>query len=447
VKFSNSQVLTAGALAAVLALSGCSGDQKSSGGSANGSNGAVEITFWHSASGAAAEVVDQAVKDFNSANEGKIKVTSVYQGKYDDAMTKFTNGIRSKNLPDVMQVNDINTQYMIDTKVTLSAKDLNDASETKLNLDDIIPVVSTYYSTDGQLRSIPFQTSQPVLFVNPVMAKAAGLDVANPPKTVAEVAEWARKIASATKKGGIVFHKTPWWVEEMTASANLEYCTPDNGSGKEPATKFKLTDPKQIAQWKTLQDLYTEKVAVNVGVDGNAAQTTFSRGDAGLLFGSSAAVGNVTKNAKFTPVLVPFPTDAEGGGAVPGGNSLWVIGKDAKGSKEQAAYAFQRYLVSEKVQADSFTKSGYLPNTKPAVEKLTASADANQKVLLEQLAKTPQNTATGGCHSGAMQEVRKDLQKQLDTLLGEGGDLEKSFAEVEARSEEAIQTYIKRAAK
>lgn len=440
----HSRFVLAVALTGTLALSACGGG---GGGGTAAPDGPVELTFWHSASGAAAGVIDKAVADFNTAHAGKSKVTAIYQGTYDDAITKLANAVQAKNIPDLMQFNDVNTPYMIDTKLTVSAKDLNDAASTKVNVDNFMPVVSRYYTIDGSMRSVPFQVSQPALFLNPDLVKAAGLNPATPPTTIAEMTTWAKQIKEKSNKAGFVFHINPWWFEELTASAGLDYCTPDNGVGAEPATKFVLTDPAQVAQWKGIQELYQSKAAVNVGGDGNAAQTSFANGDAAMLLGSSSVWGNVTKNAKFTPVVAPLPLDSPEGGAVPGGNSVWVFGTDAKGAKEQAAWEVAAYLAGDTVQADSFTTSGYLPNTKSAAEKVAGSVDANQKVLLTQLADAKTSNAAAGCHSGALQSVRTELSKAMESALVGGTDVATALKGIEDQSSGLIEAYNKRAGK
>lgn len=437
-----SRILVSALAAGALLLSACSAGAPG-GSSADG----IQITFWHSASGPGAQVVDKAVANFNAAHQGKIKVTATYQGTYDDAITKLANAVQAKNTPNVMQVNDTNTQYMIDTKLTVSAADLNNAAETKIDLAGFAPAVSKYYTVGGSLRSVPFQVSQPVLFLNPTLIKAAGLDIKNPPKTFAEVFSWAKQAQAKTGKAGFVTHINPWWFEQLTASAGINYCTPDNGVGSSPATKFVLTDPAQIAQWTGMQQLYSSKVALNVGSDFNGVQTAFANGDAAIMLGSTGAYGNLKTNAKFDVTVAPLPLDSAKGGAVPGGNSAWVFGSDAKGATEQAAWAFASYLASDAVQTDSFSTSGYLPNTLSSAKLSAANASEAQKVMLAQLARPSDSTAALGCHSGALQAERAEVQKGLEAILVSGSDVATTLKGVEDKTPGLIDAYNQRAGK
>lgn len=109
-----------------LTLSACA---TSNNADSSGSNeGPVTISFWNSVSGPSADAVEKVVKDFNAANEGKIKVEATFQGLYDDAIAKLTNAVKTKNTPDLIQINDVNTVFMVDSKITLPIDDLNAAT-------------------------------------------------------------------------------------------------------------------------------------------------------------------------------------------------------------------------------------------------------------------------------------------------------------------------------
>ena len=78
------------------------------------------MSFWHAMDGKNAEVLDQAGRATSTrSNTGKIEIKATYVGKYDDAITKYKAAIQSKSTPDVIQVYDIGTRFMIDAKQTV----------------------------------------------------------------------------------------------------------------------------------------------------------------------------------------------------------------------------------------------------------------------------------------------------------------------------------------
>ena len=418
------------------------------GGNSSQAEGEITLSFWHSTSGGAADALDEIVSKFNEDHKGKIKIDAVYQGGYGDAIAKLANSVQAGNIPDIMQINDANTTYIYDTGVTVPAQDLNDAAEQKADFDDLLPSVRQYYSKDGKLMSMPFMASHPGLFINPDIVAAAGLDPANPPKNRAELIEWATQIKEKPGKHGIVFHIGSWWFESWTASEGLEFCTPQNGLGDQAAEKFQLAAPEQVAVWSDFQKLYKNDIALNVSTDGKNSQAAFANGEAGMIITSSASLGNLQKNAQgFEPMAVHFPIDnPSNGGVVAGGNSVWVFGKDPKGAKEQAAWTFLSYLPSAEAQGMIFKHSGYLPISNSAVKELEPQADEARSVLLKQIADNPSNTVTGGCHSGAIQQVREELGDALQSILNDGADPAVTLKKVEDDSIVKVKEYNDRAA-
>ena len=69
----------------------------------------VTITFWHSMSDTAGDVINACVDNFNETvgAEKGIRVEAIYQGSYNDAVQKMNSMIFARNLkdlPDVMQL-------------------------------------------------------------------------------------------------------------------------------------------------------------------------------------------------------------------------------------------------------------------------------------------------------------------------------------------------------
>ncbi|MBQ1444218.1 MAG: extracellular solute-binding protein [Renibacterium sp.] len=420
---------------AALGLSGCSS-------SGSGSDaGPVKITFWHSASGAAGDSLNQQIAAFNEAQAGKIQVAAVYQGNYESSMAKLANAVQSGGTPALMQASDVFTGYMIDSKLTVSATDLA-AKDGAYDFADLAPAVKNYYTVDGQVRSMPYQISQPVLVLNPEVLAKAGLSPADVPTDITGLLDTASKIKQVSGIAGLSFFVNTWWNEQFAAAQGLTYCTPDNGVSGQNATALTYTDPKQLAVWSKLQQLVKEGAMVNTGADATAAVGAFTSGGAAMALVSSGAIGNIVKTGVNFAVKA-FPVSAAEGGVVPGGNSLWVIGKDRSAAEQKAAWELSRYLGSTDVQTKNFLDSGYLPTTLTAA-KAIASATPQQQALLDQLATSKSSTATAGCHSGALGEVRQSLQPALESLLA-GGDVRAVFEDQENKAKDIIERYRKRA--
>ena len=114
--------------------------------------------------GTNAEVLTKLVDAFNKANGGKIQVEAIYVGKYDDAIAKYKASVQSKSTPDVVQVYDIGTRFMIDAGQAVPMQDFIDRDN--VDMSDLQPNIASYYSVDKKLYSMPFNTSMPVLYIN-----------------------------------------------------------------------------------------------------------------------------------------------------------------------------------------------------------------------------------------------------------------------------------------
>lgn len=73
------------------------------------------ITFWHSMSGVNGEALTALVDQFNEENTYGITVDAEFEGEYDDAINKLKSSMVGGSGPDLIQVYEIGTRFMIDS--------------------------------------------------------------------------------------------------------------------------------------------------------------------------------------------------------------------------------------------------------------------------------------------------------------------------------------------
>ena len=146
-------------------------------------------------SGTNGDAVNAIADGFNKS-QTKCFAQAIFQGSYDDELNKLKAGLQSGDIPSVIQLYDLGTRLMYDLDVIVPMQTLID--KEKFDVSDIEPNIMGYYSVGGKLYSMPFNTSNPILYYNKDMFKAAGLDPNKPPRTFAEVKDYAAKL---TKKG------------------------------------------------------------------------------------------------------------------------------------------------------------------------------------------------------------------------------------------------------
>lgn len=430
----------AASLLAVLALvaAGCGGssnDSKDSGGGGQDApdasaldkaTGVTKVTFWHGMKGANGTAVDKLVKAFNDANKGKIEVTAVYQGDYDDTITKYKTSVQQGNTPSVVQIYDIGSRFMIDSKQTVPVQKF--ADKDGYSLDSIEPNIANYYSIDGKLNSMPFNTSMPLLYINKEAFVKAGLDPSKPPTNLDEIMAAAKKLT--VKQGGKTvqygFNAAiyGWFLEQLIAQSGTTYCDNDNGR-KDLATKVNFADAEgvKVATW--YQQMVKQGLMPNTGKKTDDAQAVFKSGTSAMSLESTGVLRGYLDAAKgkFTVLTAPYPhlSASDTGGPIIGGASLWIDGPGHSDAEKRAAWEFVKFASSPAQQAAWHTGTGYFPINKKALDEPADKAWVAQypqfTTAITQLHNTKPTNASSGCILGVMPQARKASEDGLEKAV------------------------------
>jgi sn-glycerol 3-phosphate transport system substrate-binding protein len=222
--FAMAVTATACSSAASSGDSSSGGDTAAPGADALDGKGEVDVTFRHGMSGTNGEAPQSLVDKFNTEHKGKIKVTRTYEGRYDSVLASYKNASR-KRRPDMMQMYDIGTRYMIDSNTTIPMQPFIDVD--KHDVSDLQPNIAGYCTVDDKLYSMPFNTSMPSMYVNREAFTRAGLDPDEPPTSLDEITAAAKKIKATP--GEIVQYGFGaslygWFVEQWNSVADETRC-------------------------------------------------------------------------------------------------------------------------------------------------------------------------------------------------------------------------------
>lgn len=188
--------LTLTTILGITALMGCSSTQVGS----NKTTESTEITFWHSMGGKGGEAINSLVEEFNNSQE-EVKVVAEYHGSYDDSINKLKSSALSNSGPDVMQLYDIGTKWMIDSEYAIPMQDIVDKND--YDISKLEENIADYYTIDGKLYSMPFNSSTPILFYNKTALTEAGLTENDLPTNFNEIIEVAMMVASTANLGDL----------------------------------------------------------------------------------------------------------------------------------------------------------------------------------------------------------------------------------------------------
>jgi sn-glycerol 3-phosphate transport system substrate-binding protein len=329
------------------------------------------------------------------------------------------------------------------------------AEKDGFNVADIEPNIANYYSIDGKLQSMPFNSSTPLLYLNKEAFDRAGLDSSKPPKSLAEIGELAKKLTvkdaagKATQYGfGAAIYG--WFLEQLLATDGKEYC--DNGNGRQGlATKvqFDQATAVGVAQWWA--DLVKNGYAANTGRKTDDAQAAFKAGTVAMHLESTSALRGYVDAAKgkFTLLTAPYPkaTPTSTGGPIIGGASLWIDGVGHSAEEKRAAWEFVKFASSPAQQAQWHTGTGYVPiNAKALDEQIDKDWVAKYpqfRTAVDQLHALPPSVASAGCLLGVMPQSRKASEDGLEAAIVGSKPAEQAMKDAAAGTQSAIQSYNK----
>lgn len=442
---------------ALTAACGGSGGSGNGGGTAapaadalSKAKGVTTITFWHSMKATNADALNAMVAAFNTKYAGKIKVNAVFQGEYDDVITKYKASVQQKKTPDLVQVYDIGTRFMVDSKQTVAAGDFASKDGYDVGLE---PNIANYYTLDGKLRSMPFNSSLPLLYINADAFKKAGLDPKNPPQTLDEIAAAAKKLtikdaSGQVKQYGFGAAIYGWFLEQLIAQQGETYCDQENGrKGLATKVQFGGETGVRVAKWWT--DLVAQGYATNTGRKTDDAQAAFKSGTVAMNLESTGALRGYLQasQGKFTLATAPFPKVDAGtaGGPVIGGASLWISGPGHTDAQKRAAWEFAKFATSPQQQATWHTSTGYFPVTMKALDLPEDKAWVRKypqfSTAVDVLRSEQPSTATAGCALGTMPQARKAAEDGLEKAILKQAPAEQAMPEAAASMDSVLKQY------
>jgi sn-glycerol 3-phosphate transport system substrate-binding protein len=310
------------------------------------SAGSTKVSFWFGLTGVNGDVVRKVVNKYN-ASQSKYYVDAVSQPDYDATINKLNTSLAGGDLPNVVQVYDIGTQRMIDTKKIVPMQDLIDKEKLGL-IKEIEPAVASYYTIAGKLYSMPFNSSAPVMYFDKAAFKEAGLDAEKRIWSYDEVTAAARKLVKKEADGKIIRHGIgftlySWILEEELATQGALFADPANGrqSRAQKLVFNSAAGEKWLDFLKALVDSGAgESFGIDGGANSSARDAAFVTGEAAITFNSIAGLRGYIKSAKDSGkgvdvgvAYIPRPAGAKGG-VIIGGASLWITNT---GSTEEQA--------------------------------------------------------------------------------------------------------------
>jgi sn-glycerol 3-phosphate transport system substrate-binding protein len=408
----------------------------------------TEIEFWHAFTGRLGELVDAQVADFNEM-QSDYKVTATNKGNYSETLNAGIAAFRAGEQPDILMVFEVGTATMMGAKGAVKpVYEVMEDAGAAFDPDSYIGAVKGYYtSSEGDMLSLPFNSSTPVLWVNRDALEEAGID----PDTDLSTWENVGEVLTQLKDAGSTCPMTTAWqswihLENLSAYHDVPFATQSNGfDGLD--TELAFNSDLQVKHIQTLGDWAQDGKFIYAGRR-NEGGANFRAGECALFTESSAGYAGIKNEATFDFDVRPLPVwsdvDAAPQNTIIGGASLWVMEGQTEEEYEGVA-AFLNYLSSPEVQAQWHQDTGYLPITSAAADLTREQGFYDENpgtdVAVKQMTAKEPTANSKGLRLGNFDQIRtiideeleavwagdKDAQAALDTAVERGNELLRRF--------------------
>lgn len=409
----------------------------------------TQIEFWHAFTDAnRAGWIDARIAEFNAQLEAEGRPYAVVgerKGSYPETQQAAVLAARQGTPPHLLQLYEIGSQIAVDSGIFTPVGQIGE-----FDTSDYIEPVLNYYTINGEVHSIPYNSSSPIIYANKTLMTEAG--IGSVPATFGEmlaacdVASAAGVLDSNVKCFGVSLNG--WFVEQWVAQQGAHLVNNDNGRSAR-ATEVLLTSDavKNVFNWfKTMNDngyyTYTGKLE-----DWDGSDAIFTNGNVLFHITSTADLVNITDaiDGSFEMVtgMLPIADGTMRNGVVIGGASVWVV--DGHPMEELiVARDFVLYMTNPENMVSWHKATGYYPVRGSSVDLLHDEGwfteFPNASTAFDQLLNTVPNTATAGALMGTFQATRTIVEEAFQKVLA-GAEVDPTLEEAKKLADAALAEY------
>jgi sn-glycerol 3-phosphate transport system substrate-binding protein len=378
----------------------------------------TEIQWWHAMGGALGEKVEEIAAGFN-ASQDAYTVVPTYKGNYTENMTAAIAAFRAGEQPHIVQVFEVGTATMMSAEGAI--RPVHEIMGEGWDSDAYLPAVKSYYTTpEGDLLSLPFNSSTPVLWYNADLLEAVG---AEPPTTWDEMFAVADELQATGHDCAFSFGWQSWvMIENYLAWHDQPIGTLENGfAGLGTELVFDESDDL-TALLQRIADSQADGTFKYGGRRGDSLPL-FVSGECAMWMNSSAYYAGISDQAEFEFGQAMLPLNTEGAEApqnsIIGGATLWVLEGHDEGDYDGVA-AFFEYMSGPEVQADWHQATGYVPITTAAFELSQEQGfyeeNPGTDTAIRQLSLNAPTPNSKGLRFGNFVQIRDVINEELEGL-------------------------------
>ncbi|HHT80363.1 MAG TPA: ABC transporter substrate-binding protein [Spirochaetales bacterium] len=390
--------------------------------------GPITIDFWYSIGGNPQKATKALVEKFNNS-QNEVYVEAMYGGSYEDTTKKLLASVVAGETPVVAHMAMAYTaQFVLDGYFESLNKYF--AADKEVTEDSFVEGLLELNRWKGELYGMPFNCSNPIMFYNKDLFRAAGLDPNKPPTTWDELYEYSKKISAlGSDIYGFNIERGSGWISQgYTWQFGGEWIAPDNST-------VLWTDPAAVEALSFMQKMYNEGLAVYQG--GNTMD--FS-GKVGMMIRSTATLTDTIQSANYEVGVAPIPYKVRK--QVPiGGGSLYVF-ESATQAEKDAAWKFLKFMGNKESQMYWAEMTGYQASSVAALESAEMQAlwekDARFKTTYDQV---PYAVVEDQTRLIPFNEVRSIFNDAWDSTILKNESAAKNLADAQVKANKVIDQY------
>ncbi|EAR52109.1 extracellular solute-binding protein, family 1 [Oceanicola granulosus HTCC2516] len=408
----------------------------------------TEIELWHAFSGRLQELVDAQVADFNEMQDD-YEVVSTSKGNYSETLNAGIAAFRAGEQPDILMVFEVGTATMMAAEGAVRpVHEVLGGADVGFDPDAYIGAVKGYYTTpEGEMLSLPFNSSTPVLWVNRDALEEAGIDPDTDLSTWSQVGDVLDQLAEAGHECPMT---TAWqsWIhlENLSAYHDTPFATMENGFAG-LGTELALNNEVQVRHIEQLGEWAQEGKFIYAGRR-NEGGANFRAGECALFTESSAGYAGISDEAEFDFEVRPLPYWEDAGSApqntIIGGASLWVM-EGQSDEEYQGVAEFLSYLSSPEVQAQWHQDTGYLPITSAAADLTRESGfyeeNPGTDIAVEQMTANEPTANSKGIRLGNFDQIRTIIDEELEAVWAGDKDAQSALDSAAERGNELLRRF------
>lgn len=306
------------------------------------------ITMWTVFTGSDGDILREIVKDYNESNEDGIKVDiDIMDGS--TLQAKLPTAISTNTAPDFVLMG---IEYIYQYANNDMIIPLDDFWEkTGLDESNYLENVVDKSKVDGTLYGVPMQYNLQYLYYNKDLFEEAGLDPEQPPTTMEELAEDAKKLTNPDKNQYGIGFPTDY-------ASYCEYLWSNGGDVvSEDGKENNLNSEANIKTLEWIQDLVLNENVSPQGLKAADADTMFQSGQLAIYTSGPWNINGLKQlGVNFGITAIPSGSD---GAYAPEGGCAYMIPKSVDDSKKDAIYKWMAYWLSDDVLKEWSTRNGF----------------------------------------------------------------------------------------